>query len=917
MVQYRTDLFTSATIGRMLKHFEALLHSIVEDPRQKVGYLPMLSVGEQQELLGYNDSTVEYPKTSTIVSLFEAQVQKTPQATALVCGAESLTYEALNLRANRLAHYLRSRGVKEDSLVPVCIERSTALVVGILGILKAGAGYVPVDTEFPSGRISYMLKDSGSSIAVSSKESRVKIENADASISIIEVEGSALGDQPQSNPHTSLQPHHLAYVIYTSGSTGTPKGVMVEHRHLADYVFGLNQKTQVEQCTTYALVSSIATDLGNTVIYSSLVFGGALHLFSKEAVSNSGYLQQYFKTEGIDCLKIVPSHFRALSAEDELLLPRKLLIFGGEALPSEVVEDIRSTGAGCKIINHYGPTETTIGKLLHVTDAGRQYNSTIPIGKPFSNTQVYVLSRELQLMPAGLPGQLYIAGAGVARGYLNNEALSGEKFIANPFYTTNGQPAGQMYATGDLVKYLGDGSIEFMGRVDDQVKIRGYRIEPSEVENTLQQSALVRQAAVLVKEDRQGTKRLIAYIVAEGGYDREGISAYLKEKLPDYMIPSVMMELESLPLTANGKTDRKALPDPETAEVQGGHYTAPRNEAESRLAQLWQNVLEVEQVGIHDDFFELGGHSLLAVRLISAIRKELSVEMPISDIFDYPTVAGLAGQLEVQSQAAVLPIIQATQVRPPYIPLSFSQERLWFIDKLEGSVQYHVPAVLNLKGSLDTEALSHALKTIVTRHEVLRTVIKQNEGEPYQQINSANNWQLTLIDATGNEGNGEGLQQNIEQLIRKPFDLSEDYMIRAHLFMLGRHDHILVVTLHHIASDGWSRSVLVKELVELYQSHQNKQPANLPVLPVQYADYALWQRHYLQGEVLHQKMAYWKEKLYDVAPLQLPTDFVRPANLGTEGAVKTFVIENSLVKNLNELSQQHESDFVHDVAIGI
>ncbi|HEX8460190.1 MAG TPA: amino acid adenylation domain-containing protein, partial [Segetibacter sp.] len=604
---------------------------------------PMLAEAEQQQLLGLNNIEVAYPKDQTIVSLFEKQALKTPQATAVVYDGEKLSYEQLNTKANQLAHYLRQRGVKEDTLVPVYIERSHQLMVGILGIMKAGAAYVPIDTDFPADRISYMIKDSGSSIVISSKASSAKLETAEPDTDIIVIDGTVFNEQPTTNPQTLLAPHHLAYVIYTSGSTGTPKGVMIEHRSLADYVFGLNQQIQVDQCTSFALVSSIATDLGNTVIYSSLVFGGALHLFSKEAVSNIEYLHSYFKTNTIDCLKIVPSHWKALSLDEALLLPKKLLVFGGEALQSELVANIRQTGSKCTVVNHYGPTETTIGKLLHITEANRTYNNTIPIGKPFSNTQVYVLSKELQLTPQGVPGQLYIAGDGVGRGYLNNEELTKAKFIKNPY---SQEETSLMYGTGDLVKYLPDGNIEFIGRADDQVKIRGYRVELGEIESILQQSELVSQGVVLAREDKQGNKRLVGYVVAEDGwFDREGILSYLKEKLPEYMVPSALVELESLPLTANGKVDRKALPDPEATAQAGDKYVAPGNDAEVRLTAIWQDVLEEEKIGVNDNFFELGGHSLLAVRLISAIRKEFAVEIPISHVFDYPTIALLAGQI--------------------------------------------------------------------------------------------------------------------------------------------------------------------------------------------------------------------------------------------------------------------------------
>ena len=481
--------------------------------------------------------------------------------------------------------------MKEETLVPICIERGLEMMIGILGILKAGAAYVPIDTDFPQDRISYMLEDSGASIIVSSKENRSKLPKAE------DVEFIEIGDatnQPIEDLKTKVKPHHLAYVIYTSGSTGKPKGVMVEHRNLVDYVFGLNEKIQINDCRSFALVSTIATDLGNTVIYSSLLSGGALHLFTKDSVSNIEYLHRYFKEHKIDCLKIVPSHWEALQLDEELLLPDKLLIFGGEALQTEQIEKIKSSGSICRLVNHYGPTETTIGKLLHVIDPDVKYDNTIPIGKPFSHTKIYVLSKDMKLCPAGVLGQLYISGAGVARGYFNNIELTKEKFIENSF-EKNKEEKSLMYGTGDLVKYLPDGNIMFLGRVDDQVKIRGYRIELGEIENVLKECESVRQSVVLARKTQEGNMRLVGYAVPEGVFDKEAIISYLRSRLPEYMIPAIWVELENLPLTQNGKIDRKALPDPDSSGLLSNEYVAPRNETEENLAAIWQEVLGLEQ----------------------------------------------------------------------------------------------------------------------------------------------------------------------------------------------------------------------------------------------------------------------------------------------------------------------------------
>jgi amino acid adenylation domain-containing protein len=902
LAQFRTDLFSSETILRMIGHYKELLASIVKAPHQPIATLSMLTVSEEHQLLtSFNNSNVAYPKDKTIVELFESQVERTPDQIAVIFEDISLTYNQLNERSNQLAHYLRSRGVKEDTLVPLCVERSQYMLVGMLGILKAGAAYVPLEPDFPEDRKKFLFSDTAAKIVVSTTESNTDLPSA-GNVTVIEIDDqfSPLRAQPVHNPKTDLRPHHLAYVIYTSGSTGKPKGVMIEHRNLLDYVFGLKQNIQIDECRSYALVSSITTDLGNTVIFPSLVFGGALHVFSKESVSNIEYLHGYFRQHEIDCLKIVPSHWKALSMQKELLLPKQLLIFGGEALQSELIDKIWSSGSACKVVNHYGPTETTIGKLLHQVDRNRKYNKTIPIGKPFSNCGVYILSKDLELCPVGVAGQLYISGHGIGRGYLNNIELTDQKFINNKFNRRDTRP---IYATGDLVRCLNDGNIEFIGRVDDQVKIRGYRVELGEIETTILKSGLVIHAVALAKDDKNGTRTLVAYTVGTEDYDRESVVSYLSERLPEYMVPSLWVELNSFPMLPNGKVDKKSLPDPELSQQAGKEYVAPRNEVELKLSALWQDVLEVDQVGVHDDFFGLGGHSLLAVRLISAIRKEFVVEMPISDIFDFPTVALLAEQIGKPSDATVLPAIEVVQPRPKQIPLSFSQERLWFIDRLEGSIQYHVNTVLELTGKLDKGALENSLKTIVNRHEILRTVILEHNGDPYQFVKEENEWKLSVIEGSVYKNDNVQLQEDIKKYIRKPFDLAEDHMMRALLITIDDEKHVLIVTIHHIASDGWSKSVLVKEVVALYDSYINSHEPQLPLLEVQYADYAIWQRQYIDGEVLGKKVEYWKTKLQDTAPLQIPTDYPRPAVQHTRGAKMNFRIEKDLSEALQQLSQ--------------
>lgn len=646
-LEYSTELYTADTITQMVNHYKQLMLSAVSGPLEKVGLLSMLSKEEENTYIKViNTATVDYPSHKSIVILFEEQVANAPDNTALVFESQTITYQQLNERSNQLANALLEKGIKPGMPVPLFVERSAEMLVGMMGILKAGGAYVPIDTDFPAERVSYMLTDTAATLIVCSKLSCLSLpETTGLTILTTETPDYFSKENLENKPAAN----DTAYVIYTSGSTGKPKGVMISHRNLADYYFGLKKFTPVSTCKSFALVSSIATDLGNTVIYTSLLSGGALHLFTKETVSSIEQLHEYFENNVIDCLKIVPSHWQALSSGEDLLLPEKLLLFGGEMLPAAIAKTI-NTKSYCTVVNHYGPTETTIGKLLHVVNEENNYGKTIPIGKPFSNTSIYILTKELQLCPIGVPGQLFIAGDGLSPGYWNNNELTEEKFIRNPFVTGE---RSMMYGTGDQVKYLKDGNVLFLGRVDDQVKIRGYRIELGEIETALNQIAGVSQAVVLAVDDVHGNKRLEGYIVPDGAFNREVIIDALRKNLPEYMVPGILVEIEKMPLLANGKIDRKVLAATETKETGADAYVSAGNEVEAKLTNIWQEILEVEKVGVNDDFFELGGHSLLAVRLVSAIRKTFQIDFPLNDIFIFPTIAGIANSISANSSDSI------------------------------------------------------------------------------------------------------------------------------------------------------------------------------------------------------------------------------------------------------------------------
>jgi amino acid adenylation domain-containing protein len=857
-IEYCTDLFNEQTICRMIGHLNELLQAIVQTPRQKIELLPILSKAEEDQLvIDFNNTAKVYPGNKTITDLFEEQVTKTPDAIAVLFEEQQLSYRELDERSNQLAHWLVSKGIGKESLVPICIERGTEMIIGLLAVLKAGAAYVPVDPEYPEDRIRYMLEDTGATILLSSRESRSKITGVDK-LEIIELDSDwpQISKQSVEKLNLATDPHQLAYVIYTSGSTGKPKGVMIEHTSVVNLLMSIAQEVDFKTSSLFMSVTTFSFDICYLEFFMPLVLGGKLVVIPREEAMDGFKLAE-------NITRFKPTHMQGTPSTWQLLLDAEWqnkeaikMLVGGEA----VKEDLRSalTKRG-DVWNVYGPTETTIWSTIHKLSAGE----TVLIGAPIANNTVQVVNKEGQLVPVGVAGEILIGGVGLARGYYKRPDLTAEKFVANKF---GKEPGSKMYRTGDLGRWLPGGKIECLGRIDEQVKIRGYRIELGEIETILQQTGLVRQSVVLAREDKQGNKRLVGYIIPEASYNKAAMLEQLRSKLPEYMIPALWMELENLPLTPNGKINKKALPDPDASELTGNEYVAPRNEMEAALAAIWQELLGVERVGIYDNFFELGGHSLLAMRLVTIVRKTFDVEVAIKSIFSYPSIATFAGHLAIQNTGLLVPSIKDFS-RPLHIPLSFSQERLWFIHQMEGSTQYHLPAILRLKGTLNREALKHALHSVVERHESLRSVIYEEQDEAYQKIISSSGWKLSLADGAVYKNDREGLSHFIRPLISKPFDLTADYLLRATLIKLDESEYVLVVTMHHIASDGWSLPVIIKEVAALYASYTEGRSSGLSVPEIQYADYAIWQRNYLQGAVLENKIGYWKDKLSGVEPV--------------------------------------------------
>ncbi|MEN2383501.1 MAG: amino acid adenylation domain-containing protein [Gloeotrichia echinulata DVL01] len=907
--QYNTDLFEATTITRMAEHFVTLLEGIVANPQERISQLPMLTEVERQQLLvEWNNTQADYPCDKCIHQLFESQVERTPDAVAVVFENQQLTYQQLNCRANQLAYYLQSLGVGADVLVGICVERSLEMIVGLLGILKAGGAYVPIDPEYPQKRLSFMLEDAQVKVLLTQQHLVEKLPEHQASVVCLDTDWLLICESSQESPITEVQPGNLAYVIYTSGSTGTPKGVMLSHSNLCNHMswmqatFPLTEKDKVLQKTPFGFDASVWE------FYAPLLAGGQLLIAKPGGHTDSAYLLRLIAQQQVTIVQLVPSLLQMLLEQGgiETCHSLKHVFCGGEVLPVALVEGLLSK-LDVNLHNLYGPTETCIDATFW--NCQREiYAQIVPIGRPISNTQLYILDQNLQPLPIGVPGELHIGGAGLARGYLNRLELTQEKFIPKPFGT---YPGSRIYKTGDLARYLPDGNIEYLGRIDNQVKIRGFRIELGEIEAVLNQRDDVQVACVIAREDN-GNKRLVGYIVPSSQMTCtvSELPQFLKTKLPDYMVPNIFVMLDSLPLTPNGKINRGALPVPDLQGQGTDKYVAPRTPTEEILSLIWAQVLKLELVGIHDNFFTFGGHSLLATQLVSRIRTNFKVELPLRSLFAAPTVAELSPHIQrLQQQELELtspPILPRAENAE--LPLSYAQQRLWFLDQLQpNSALYNIPITLRLVGNLNQAALEQSLEEIIHRHEALRTNFITVDGKPLQIIQTATSWTVSVVNFRHLSISEQQIaaQQLAQEQVIEPFDLAKQTLVRATLVVLSETEHILLLCMHHIVSDGWSMGVFVQELAALYNAYLIGQPANLALLPIQYADFAIWQRKWLVGDVLQRQLSYWLQQLKDApALLVLPTDRPRPAVQTFAGAYQDFALSVELTQGLMQLSQQ-------------
>lgn len=893
-LKYNTDLFDGTTIERMAGHYRRLLEAVLENADRQLLELPMLSEQEHKLLIyDWNSTHRPYPYEDCIHKLFERQAERTPDALAVKFKGRSCSYSELNALANRLAARLQSLGVEPEVPVAICLERSIEMVVAVLGVLKAGGCYVPIDPSYPERRIDFMLTDCQAQVVVTQRSYCRLLRQG---ISHVYLED---GLEEAATVTSRVQPHNTCYILYTSGSTGRPKGAMIPHRALCNHMywivdtFGIGAQDRLLQKTPFSFDASVWE------FYAPLITGGVLVMAEPRGHQDPDYLIDAIEREQITLLQLVPSQLEMLLSTSglERISSLRHLFCGGEALSCELVHRLRKQLPDILLTNLYGPTEATIDSTYH-TCGREQCVRTVSIGRPIANARVYLLNSAQQPVPVGVQGELYIGGVGLGSGYYNRPQLTAERFVPDPFL-----PGETIYRTGDLGRLRRDGTIEYLGRVDHQVKIRGYRIELGEIEAALLEEDEIVKAVVLDYELGAGDRRLVAFVVCEGKLNEERLRDALRTKLPDYMLPSLFVQIDEIPLTPNGKVDRRALPRIDLTKARLIHYNPPRTPTEEMLVGIWCEVLKLEQVGIRENFFDLGGHSLLATQVASRIRESFKVEFPLKRLFELTTIADIAVALEAameQERVAVRGI--ESRKHGEYVRLSFAQQRMWFLDQFEpGSPLYNIPAAFRIYGDLNIEALKQALADLSERHSILRTIFIDLDGEAFQKVENIG-LPLTVSDLSG--ASEDELLEVVRAEARSPFNLSRGSLARFKLFKLSEQQHLLMLTFHHIISDGWSFKIILNELCELYSARCEGRKPNLAPLPISYADFVLWQRELFESGALKSQMDYWCRQLRDLPVLQLPADRPRPAVQSYKGAVYRSHLGRELTSRLRQLSKQ-------------
>ena len=964
-VDYKESVFCNKTIELFGKSYVTAIEKIFQTINIKLSDVDLLKESDQHQLLkDFNPNSRNYPVSQTIHHLFEEQVSQNPDQTAVVCEGGQLTYQELNKKANQLAKLLQDSGVRQGEFVGILKERNTNFLIAILAILKVGAVYVPIDSTYPPERIRYMLSNSEVRvlltdyclvktitnlvkycpqlkclICLDTKPNSVPGETLPDITIFSPLDFDNLPDENLGFINRGIDP---AYMIYTSGSTGFPKGAIINHGGAINHIYAQFDALEFTEEYRFLQSAPASSDISVWQFLAPLLIGGRTVIVDTETVSNPEKLFQILKQEKLTIIELVPvvltallNYASRLSPQQRLLPDLKWIMVTGESASVNLVNQCLHLYPSIKVVNAYGPTEAADDITQFIIEKPLPENQrTVPIGKPLANLNLYILDSQMNLVPIGVPGEICVSGYGVGTGYWKNEEKTNFSFVPNPFPSTAkplpGTNRDLIYKTGDLGRWLPNGTIEFLGRIDHQVKIRGFRIELGEIEALLSQHPAVGESVVVVREDTPGDKRLVAYVVLNSEtqelHNTSAISSelvsqlrnFLKERLPQHMLPSAFVVLESLPIAPSGKVDRRALPAPDLTQLQReSTFVAPSTPVEEMLAGIWAEVLGVERVGIHDNFFELGGHSLLATRVISQVRQVFEVELPLRRLFEEPTVAGLAAAIQEALKS------EPGQNTPPIdriarngkLPLSFSQERLWLLEQLQpGSLAYTMPGALHFVGSLNVAALEQALNEIVRRHEALRTTFGVVDGQAVQVIAPSLTMKLPVmnLEELSEVERSQHVQQFVTRWSQQPFDLTQGPLLRWMLLQLNQQEHLLVLNVHHIVTDGWSVGVFFRELTTLYHAYSQGQPSPLPELSIQYADFAVWQRQWLQGDILETQLTYWKRQLGTIPPvLKLSSD--RPLGGGkanrsstssSAGKKHSFALSSTLTEALKTLSQQ-------------
>ncbi len=888
-LEYSTRLYQEDTIVRLVDHFKNIISEVTQNPELLIADIQMISAKEKAELLSlFSVNKAEFPREKTMQQLFEEQVEIRPDQMAVVFEERSLTYLELNQRANQLARVLREKGAGPDQIVGLVLSRSLEMMIGILGVIKSGGAYLPIDPDYPVERIEYTLQDSKTRLLLTDQ-----VDSLNFAGEVIDINDKTISLQDRTNVEIINNPTDLLYIIYTSGSTGKPKGVMIEHQNVVSLLFPDTMLFDFTHLDIWTLFHSYCFDFSVWEMYGALLYGGKLVVIPKLVAQNPAEYLETLRKEEVTVLNQTPTAFYKLSEEELKSTTHELkvryIIFGGEALKPLKLKEWHQLYPKTRLINMYGITETTVHVTFKEITEQEISSNVSNIGKPIPTLTTYIMDKTMNLLPIGVPGELCVGGDGLARGYLNRPELTDEKFVPHPYIEGE-----KLYRSGDLARLLSNGEMEYLGRIDHQVKIRGFRIELGEIENQLLQHNDIKEVAVLERKDKDSESYLAAYLVSDKELSVSNLRTYLKKVLPDYMIPSYFIRLDQLPLTTNGKLNRKALPEPNETIEAGRDYIAPTSVIEEQLVKIWSEILGIEKIGVEDDFFELGGHSLKATTLIQKIRKELNAEISLKDIFKTSRLKELAEIVQLAKES-IYSILEPAKERD-YYPVSASQKRLFVFDQIQGqNTIYNIPQALIIEGKIDLARLKTIIQRLVNRHEAFRTSFTTVEDEVVQVIHPEIEFEINELELNENS-----LDEVIKNFV-KPFDLAKAPLLRIGLGKIENRQ-LLIFDMHHIISDGTSTKILIQEFVQIYTGEEPN------ALRVQYKDFAIWQNQLFASNLIKKQEEYWTETFATGVPeLKMVLDHKRPDILTLEGDSILFELSKELTDQLNELAANNKA----------